>query len=531
VSSPDQNSALTLFHRIANWFTHHEGIIPWFLFSGLVALYLTFPTRNYYWDGIAFAQTIEDGNHFSTTLIHPNHLIYNVLGYLFYHVLHLAGLEIRAITALQILNGILSAMSAVVLFVILRRSLRSLYLSTFLTLLFALSATWWKFSVDADAYIVSVLFLLLSFYFLLPDRTSRPVVVAFLFSLSMCFHQLAILFGPVILFALIFQQPKVEKAKKLATILKFSLVSFVLTTTAYFFCFYIATGKPDLVVFLHWITSYSPDASFTFNIWDDLRYTLRGHTRLFLNGRFNLIKGLINPFIISLMALLVTMFCVFCYLLIKNFKQPRLKSLRSLMNNSRSRPLFILTMAWVLIYLTFLFVWLPQNTFYRLFYLPALIVLAGLFGTARYDFGAYRPTYRLAIFTISVALANFLFLIFPYSHAEKFPPTRFALDMSKEWPAGTVIYYYLENSDKSLVRYFSPSTTWTPLKDPAPEYLDNQLSLVYPKGSTVWLETTAIDRLASTPEGVQWLVTHAKKDVRRELKEKGFRIEYIQVEP
>jgi hypothetical protein len=528
VSSPDQNFALTLLHPIANWFTHHEGIIPRFLLIGLLALYLTFPTKNYYWDGIAFAQTIEDANHFSTTLIHPNHLIYDVVGYYFYHLLHTIGFNVRALTALILLNSILGAIAGVVLFVILKAVLQSLYLATFLTLLFSLSATWWRFSTDADAYIISVLFLILSFYFLLPDARPRPFPVAFLFSVSMCFHQLAVFFGPVIIAGLVFQS---ESAKKVSLLLKFGLTSFVLTTVAYLSCFYFAASKFNFVAFLRWIGSYSPDAPLISSLGDMVRYSLRGQVRLFINGRFNLLTGLLNPIVIFLIVLLATATCLLCYLIIKNFRRPSLKSLRLLLKDSRSRPVILMSVIWIAVYLAFLFVWLPQHTFYRLFYLPPVILFVGLLATARYQFLTYRPTYRLALLALVIGLANFLFSIYPYSHVEKVPPTKFALEMSHEWAPGTVVYYTFENSDMSLVRYFTPSTTWTLLQNPVPKTLDDQLSDIYGKGSSAWLETTAIDRVASTPQGAEWLAAHAKKGSRREVKEKGFRIEFVQVMP
>ena len=72
-------------------------------------IYLGFPTRNYYWDGIDFADTIESASRVDTSLVHPNHLIYNLVGYLFYKLLRGIGANLRAVAALQILNGILSA--------------------------------------------------------------------------------------------------------------------------------------------------------------------------------------------------------------------------------------------------------------------------------------------------------------------------------------------------------------------------------------------------------------------------------------
>src|SRR5829696_4054228 len=134
---------------------NHRQLAPWLLFIAISVIYLLFPTRVYYWDGIAFAQAIEDAKSLNPSLVHPNHLIYNFAGYLFYKLLRSLGAEIRAVTALQILNSLLSAACARLFFAILFDTLRSVYVALCLTVLFAFSATWWKFSTDANAYIPS----------------------------------------------------------------------------------------------------------------------------------------------------------------------------------------------------------------------------------------------------------------------------------------------------------------------------------------------------------------------------------------
>ena len=85
---------------------------PWLLFIAIALIYLLFPTRNYYWDGIIFAQSIEDATSLNSSLVHPNHLIYNYAGYIFFKLLRSLGAEIRALTALQILSSILGAACA-----------------------------------------------------------------------------------------------------------------------------------------------------------------------------------------------------------------------------------------------------------------------------------------------------------------------------------------------------------------------------------------------------------------------------------
>ena len=92
------------------------------------------------------------------------------------------GFTFRAIHVLQFASIVASVLSAYVLFTIARRYFRSLYLAWSLTFLFAFAATWWKFSVDADAYILSVLFLLICFALIMPGRKLRPFLLVVVFS-------------------------------------------------------------------------------------------------------------------------------------------------------------------------------------------------------------------------------------------------------------------------------------------------------------------------------------------------------------
>src|ERR1044071_3667209 len=95
---------------------------PWILGLAVAAVYLLFPTKVYYWDGIVFAQAIEDAANGSAppiSLAHPNHLVYNFVGYFFYRLLRGFGFHVRAITALQILNSVISATCAGILLMIL----------------------------------------------------------------------------------------------------------------------------------------------------------------------------------------------------------------------------------------------------------------------------------------------------------------------------------------------------------------------------------------------------------------------------
>src|SRR5215212_2316152 len=235
-------------------------LAPWLIFIATSAIYLSFPTRVYYWDGIEFAQAIEDASTLNPSLVHPNHLIYNFAGYIFYKLLRVFGFELRAVTALQILNSLLSAACAGVLFAILSDTLRSLYLSVCLTLLFAFSATWWKFSTDANAYIPSVLFLLVSFYLVLPKHKARPLLVAVTFFISLAFHQLAVLMWPVLALGVYLQDGELSIRRRAFKTACFSALAAVLIIASYAYLFYLASGSSDLLRLLRWTASYSPDA-------------------------------------------------------------------------------------------------------------------------------------------------------------------------------------------------------------------------------------------------------------------------------
>jgi hypothetical protein len=385
-------------------------IAAWLLFIATAAIYLLFPTRVYYWDGIVFAQTIEDASRLSPSLVHPNHLIYNFAGYLFYKLLRALGADIRALAALQILNSLLSALCARVLFSILMTTLRSFYFSICLTVLFAFSATWWKFSTDADAYIPSVLFLLISFYLILPGRKSRPLLTAFTFFLAMAFHELAVLMFPVLALGVYLQDGPATLKRQALNAVYFSLVAVALIVIAYAGLFYLASGSFDFGRLMRWTASYSPDADTQFNLWSNLRYSLRGQVRLFFGGRFNLLTDLWNPAIVVLLLCLAGAILVFVFNLLKTTRPTKLQL------ETRQKTVLLLSLMWAAVYLVFLFFWLPQNTFYRVFYLPALMLLLGLAFSSVKDTRA--ETRALAAFAIAMTLANFIFLIYPFSHPQ-----------------------------------------------------------------------------------------------------------------
>jgi hypothetical protein len=313
--------------------------------------------------------------------------------------------------------------------------------------------------------------------------------------------------------------------------LVFSVATTLITLGAYLFAFYLLTGTIQLTRFLRWISSYAPDESFGFHPLDNLGYTLRGHFRLFFGGRFNASNGLLNPLVVLLIVMLAVLLLILVFKIVRNLSRPGMEWFRALRQDPARRTLALLCILWTSLYLIFLFFLMAHHTFYRLFYLPALIILLGL-GLDSYDsVMRLQRKYRLASFVAVLALANFLTLIFPYTHVEKYPPLKLALDMNQTWPRGTVIYFGAQNSDNSLTKYFTQGTQWKQLKPDQLDVIETDLRETSARGGAVWLETSAIDQLGSTPAGAEWLKRHAREGTQHSLVTKAHNIRFVQIVP
>jgi len=459
------------------------AIPQWFpiaVTAGILGVYLSLPSRNYYWDGVSFALTIEQAGGLKPALVHPNHLIYNTLGYLEWALVRALGFQVRAITVLQLVNIFAAAACAAVLWRILMKLTSSTYVSTALVLLFSFSSTWWKFATDADAYILSVLFLLLATYVLLTRATPNPVLVGFLHASAMLTHELAVIFCvPAAL--LLFRKRGARSA------LAYLATAGGITLPAYLAGFWVNTGGASFREFVPWLTSHSPEVSFSFSFTKNLAGSLVSYLQLFFGGRVGLMRQFFGPF----EAIVAGLFAIF-------FAALLMVTLR------HSRELFSFTrwkfgeteefaVTWVAAYAVFLFFWLPRNNFYKLFLLPGLILIAGQ-ALSKYQ-GSRR--YRLALFAAAMALANLSLSIFPYSHVEANDPLSFALRMNRFWTNKTVIYYASFSPDDWFIRYFNPETEWKAARSRAD--LEEGARADAESGHDVWMNTSVIEELGPLP--------------------------------
>jgi len=512
-----------LFSRVATY------LLP----LGTAAVYILFPTKNYYWDGISFASTIENSHALSLTLIHPHHLLYNVFGYLMYSLARGVGWQGRAVELLQISNSILSVLCGLLLFRFLKHTLRSHWVAAVTFVAFSFSASWWKYSTDADSYIPSVFFLLVCLNLLLAVEKLKPFLLAFAHAASMSMHQLAVFFFPAIIAGILLRSEYTWR-KRFRLALQYSLAASMTTLGINYYCFHWVTGKFSLGDFARWLTSYvqGPDSySFSFNLLSNLGYTLRGQARLFFEGRINWTKGLLSFPVILLIGVLVGLVAVLAFQFLSALPKLRLTFRLSTLVDDQFKPLAIVCLVWLVSYLLFLFFWYPYFTPYRLFYLAPALILTGVYLAQKARTENRTLRLNAAIFVAAMAISNFVFFILPLTHAEKFPPLSFALEMNQTLSSRSVIYYARPNADNQLVRYFNPSTTWKLFKAKDGVSLDGDLNEVYRAKGTVWLETTALSQLESSSEGKTWLAAHSMPNCCKELNNGSYRMKLVQVFP
>jgi hypothetical protein len=405
---------------------------------------------------------------------------------------------------------------------------KSVYVSLVTAALFTFSATWWRFATDADTYVFAVLFLLIAFYLLKPDKRSQPFAVAFAHGFAMLLHQLSIFFFPVAVIGLILQAKKNESKRAWLDVIKYMVTAAVLTVAVYYFVFHAVVGTWSLGRFISWITYFSPENGFSLNAASNLGYTLRSQVRVFLGGRVAFFREFGGPVMIVLAALTVLAIVAFAFALARKGKELRQLVVAVLQFPKQFKSLTVLSALWITPYIVFLFFFIPQNVFYRLFYLPAMMLMIGA-GLATIESSHnHMRRYRAAWFAVAVLLANLTFSQYPYTQVRANPPLELALSLNKVWPTGTVVYYASSSTDGSLVRYFNPGSVWVQV---APGDITRQLEQLSLTTRGAWLETTLIDQLEATTEGRAWLASHAVRRPDCELMNSKFRIRFYQLKP
>jgi len=462
---------------------------PYVLLIAIAIFYAAFLTRTYYWDGVLFSLQIEGvhrGELSHTILFHPNHLVYSALGYLLYSAALAFGLHVRALTLLQLLNVAVSALAGFVVFVLSKRITNSSSIALFCWLLFAFGAIWWKFSTDADSYILAVLFLLFTIMFVL-ETPPRIAPAAVCHIIAMLFHELAVFtYVPVI--AAIVLDSRWSKSKRLWNCIAYSIGTGACVGGAYLLC-YFQTDRVTHPSLFAWMTSYASDSGFTHSFAEITGSYLTSYIKLFLGGRLSLIRDYFS------VAVCLSLAISFCMLICALFLFRRARAFT--VTDPDTRAILILWM-WFLPSAVFLACWDPGSPFHKLFVWPPIILLIATYLASRKLLNQHA--YAFHALAIAIAAWNFGAFIYPHSHASADPVLALAQTLDRQLPKNTTVYYRVLDPDDWYLEYFAPGRKWSPLPARIESLQHQVLSSV---DAPVCLETTALDELENNPHTPQ----------------------------
>ena len=472
----------------------------------LTLVYLATLTADYYWDGITFALQIEKVSRTErgvALLFHQNHLLYSAVGYLLHIIISALGVHARALCVLQITNVFAGAAAVGIFFYIAERVTRSRYAATISSSALAFSAVWWKLATDADAYILSVLLILICANTLLSDRP-RWVLSALALAGAMLIHQLASIFYPAAIVAVL---TSTSINRKWSFAAKFSTLAWSTTVATYYLCAVVLHDIKEPLAVVKWAVSNQSGVSPSANPLHGLALLPRGNLDIFIGHSLALFRKQDGK--IEKLLALVALVTAICFLVMFVRRLGTVKSFRDLFAASKTRgelwrayaPMLI---TWIVAYLVFLIFWEPWQVLYRVFYLPPLSLVLGLALSSCMGAKDALPKSIPPLAIATLLLFNLAFFIAPHMRATSNPLIVAAREANDIWNENAVIYFSDHNEADTAFEYFNEQTEWRRLTAPVRADLDAEIQQVFSKGRQVWLNKGAAAAVDSN-----WLAKHA----------------------
>jgi putative effector of murein hydrolase LrgA (UPF0299 family) len=485
------------------WFRKPTAIIV----ISLALIYLATLTSNYYWDGITFALQIEKvakGERGASLLFHQNHLLYNPAGYLIYAPAHAIGMSIRALSVLQIINAIAGAIAVGVFFRMAERATGNRYAAIISSSALAVSSVWWKLATDADAYILSLLFMLLCASNLFSEKP-RWHTAGLALAGAMLLHELAALFYPAAIVT-IFSNRNIERRWKFAA--GMSSIAWTATVGVYYVCAVLLRGIEGPIDVVKWAVSNQSGVSPSLNPLHGLWLLPRANLDLIVGHNFGFVLsngGWVESGF-ALAALITAAVFVFKVLrrvkpvgIVKSFIQPAFYMSESM---KRFAPALV---TWIGAYLLFLIFWEPWQTYYRVFYAPALLLVFGIALSNYHRLTGNAPSGAAAFAAAALALFNLAFFIIPNMRTDSNARVAAARDAGRVWNERTVIYFADHTEVDTTFEYFNSETRWRRLTSDLRSNLASEVERASSQGRSVWLNKGAIESLDS-----DWLSKYAR---------------------
>jgi hypothetical protein len=473
-----------------------------------VVLYLCTPTANYYWDGLAFALRIEQvSKHASAAsgLFHQNHLLYNAIGYLLYVTPRCLGLSVRALTLLQVASAVSCAMGVGIFFSMARRISSSVYVAAIGAGVLAVSTCWWKAATDADAYSLSVALVLISASSLL-SKDPRWCLAGAALAGAMLIHELASLFYPAALVAVLVSN-RVENRLRFAV--KLSLLTWGLTIASYYTCAALVFGMTRPLDVIKWAGSNPYGVGFS-NPLRTLGTFPKYQVDLIFGHSFKAFRRYGGAAELTFAGIGIVAACVAVLIVVR---RARIKEgVRSIWRvtpdqSDQWRRIMPVLLTWIGTYALFLLVWEPYVLHYRVYYVPAVVLMFVLMLSNYHRRTSSRPSGAAVIAVIALFFLNLAFFIAPHMRSSSNLLVAAAKEANRQWNEHTVIYFTARGAIDGAFRYFNENTEWRAASPKAIMRSDDEIGRIYDQGGTVWLNDSAVKSV--DPE---WLSRRARAE-------------------
>jgi hypothetical protein len=469
-------------------------------------LYLATLTADYYWDGITFALQVEkvaSMERGASLLFHQNHLLYNALGYLAYDLVRVLSFPTRALYIFQIINVFAGAAAIGIFFRLANNLSASRYAAVISSGALAFAAVWWKLATDANAYVISILLVLICAGTLLSTRP-RWLLAALALAGAMLVHQLASLFYLAALVAVI-TNPSIERKWKFAA--KFSALAWGTTIAAYYLCASLAHDIKGPLAVVKWAVSNPSGVSPSANPLHGLALLPRGNLDMFIGHSFALYgsQGGWVEKLFAMAALVSALSCAMIFVRKAKFAEflrgwftagPQARALWK-----ASAPTLV---TWIGTYIVFLSFWEPWQVLYRAFYLPPLFLALALLVSHYHNATRTSPTGAAAIAVATLAFFNLAFFIVPHMRTTANPLVAAARNMNHIWNGKTVIYFADRNEADTAFEYFNNQTDWRRFTTAARSGIDDEIRRAAAEGGQIWLNKGAAELVDS-----DWLRSRA----------------------
>jgi|GEM_PF-2014103 len=394
------------------------GAIFYFVFN------LGFLSSQYNFDGTVFSLNLElvkSGASFGI-LFHPRHLLYEPLGYCFWNLLLSVGIKIRAILALQLFNLLLSSINLAIFalnLMLLKPDKKWLGLFTGLGLGFGYA--YWFLSLEPEVYILAILILDITFYFMLRiiRREAQSIFYNFktiiltifilsIFSALMVFgHLMYSLFIIPILYFLLTIAWGEKKVNKIIPSILVILISSIIILVVYDLAFRLnpLSGSGDnfqIEKFLKWVLGLAlPETPFGYR---------ESYWEISIRGPFLWILGLINSLVgegegNGWEAMVKIVFCLISLTVLVNYFYRYFKI------HYPSRFANNIIWLWLVPGALFTIFWEPGNYEHKIYLLPALWMM--MFQGASFFSKSYLSYIFIGLLICLLLVFNFSSKIYP----------------------------------------------------------------------------------------------------------------------